>query len=269
MSNIPIIFNRDKVKNYRNRAAKNVHNYDFLLNEVASRLLESLYDLKSGYKNILNIGCGSSLLAEALIKNCETKLLVNQDISVEMAKRARQTSVVADEEKMPYAQNTFDLVVANLTLHTVNDLPGSLIQIRKMLTKEGVFRATIFGAETLTELRQVLLEVESEISGGTSPRVFPFSDVKTMGSLMQRVGFVEPVADFDNIKISYENVYELLADIRGCGEANSLIKSGKVLNKRIMARLDEVYKEKYPDGDGGIISTFNITNITGLAAFGV
>jgi ubiquinone/menaquinone biosynthesis C-methylase UbiE len=269
MNNIPIIFNRDKVKNYRNRAADNINNHDFLLREVGERMLESLDCIKGDFENILHIGCGSDYLLNILRDRTETKLLVSQDISFKMAKKINGLSVVADEEQMPYADESFDLVVANLVLHCVNDLPGTLIQIRKMLKKNGVFLATFYGVGTLTELYQVLLELETEISGGATPRIFPFSEVKTMGSLMQRVGFSEVVTDCDSMEVEYDDVFALIADLRGMGESNALTKGGKTLNRKVITRLGSFYTSKFSDGKEGFISTFNIINITGLASFGV
>ncbi len=268
MNNIPIIFDRDKVKKFRNRAAKNIEEYNFLINEVSSRILHSLDAISGEYENVLHIGCGSTSIIKHFEKQKGTKLIVSQDIAFNMVNKSNGVKVVADEEKIPYAEKSFDLIIANLVLHSVNDLPGALIQLRKVLKKKGVFFATIFGIDTLKELRQVFLELENEMIGGSSPRVFPFSDVKTMGSLMQRVGFSEPVADFDSIRVEYDSVYELMLDLKGVGDSNSLIKGGKTLNRRVLESLDSKYKEKFSDGAGGIVSTFNIINITGLAAFG-
>ncbi|PIR38067.1 MAG: SAM-dependent methyltransferase [Alphaproteobacteria bacterium CG11_big_fil_rev_8_21_14_0_20_39_49] len=269
MDNIPIIFDRDKVKKFRNRAAKNISDHDFLINEVSNRILQSLDAIRGGYENVLYIGYPCKIITEHFEKQKDTKLFVIQDIALNMAAKYGGIKVVADEEKIPYADKSFDLVIANLVMHNVNDLPGTLVQLRRVLKNDGVFFATIFGVDTLKELRNVFLELESEITGGGSPRIFPFTDVKTMGSLMHRAGFLEPVADFDNIRVEYDNAFELMCDIRGMGESNSLIKSGKTLNKRVLQYLNERYGEKFPDSGQGIVATFNIINITGLAAFGV
>ena len=269
MNNIPIIFNRNKVKKFRNRAAQNIEEHNFLIDEVSSRILQSLDAISDGYESVLHIGCASTRIVNHFERKKDTKLIVSQDISDKIIRKTNGIKVVADEEKIPYAEKSFDLVIANLVLHCVNDLPGALMQLRKTLKKDGVFFATIFGVDTLKELRQVFLELENEIKGGGAPRVYPFSDVKTIGSLMQRAGFSEPVADCDNIKVEHDNVYELMRDLKGMGESNSLIKGGKTLNRDVLRLLDAKYKEKCPDNDGGIISTFNVINITGLAAFGV
>lgn len=268
MNNIPIIFNRNKVKRFRDRAARISDNKNPLPQEVAIRMLESLDSMKGDYENILYIGCVDDTIIKHFNNMPTTKLFVSQDISYQMAKKVGGTLVVADEEKMPYSDASFDLVLANLTLHNVNDLPGALLQIRKLLRKDGVFMATIYGTDTLKELRQLLMELESDIAGGAAPRVFPYTDVKTMGALIQRAGFLQPVASVDEIKIAYDSVFDLIADLRSVGESNSLEKGCDILSRKIIQELDKQYQKRFADSEGSIISTFNIINITGLAAFG-
>jgi NADH dehydrogenase [ubiquinone] 1 alpha subcomplex assembly factor 5 len=262
MNKIPQIFNRKKVLLHRQRASGE---HDFLVNEVASRMLERLDDMSREFIAVLNIGAAGNI-SHLLAKKAGVKLLVNQDLSQAMLKNASGLKVLADEEKIPFAANSFDLVTSNLCLHLVNDLPGSLVQIRQLLKPDGLFIASMFGLDTLYELRQVMAEVEMESLSGMSPRIAPFTDVKTLGALAQRVGFALPVADGEVIQVSYTNVIELMHDLRGMGEASALVKSGRALTRDLIARIDGVYKDKFGDGEGGIIATFNIINITGLAA---
>ena len=129
-------------------------------------------------------------------------------------------SVVGDAEFLPFADQKFDLVFSNLDLHWVNDLPGSLVQIARALKSDGLFLGAIFGGDTLHELRDVLMSAELELTSGASPRVSPFAELRDAGGLLQRAGFALPVADADNITVTYDNIFRLMADLRGMGESN-------------------------------------------------
>ena len=113
--------------------------------------------------------------------------------------------VVADEEALPFRDGAFDLVVSALSLQFVNDLPGTLVQIRRALRPDGLFLAALLGGETLTELRQSFAAAESEIEGGVSPRVAPFADLRDLGALLQRAGFALPVTDSDRVTVRYDS----------------------------------------------------------------
>ena len=109
--------------------------------------------------------------------------------------------VIVDEEALPFAPASFDLVASNLVLSGVNDLPGALIQLRRALAPDGLLLASLIGGDTLTELRQALAEAETALSGGLSPRVAPFPDVRAAASLLQRAGFALPVADVERYTV--------------------------------------------------------------------
>jgi NADH dehydrogenase [ubiquinone] 1 alpha subcomplex assembly factor 5 len=263
MTNIPQIFNKKKIILHRNRAARNIQNHNFLLSEVASRLVERLNDMSRNFENILNIG--GSEVSHLLASKDDIKMLVNQDISINMVNMASGLKIVADSENIPFANGTFDLVTSNLSLHSANDLPGALVQILKLLKPDGLFVASLYGAETLHELRVAAAEAEMAEYAGMSPRIAPFADVKTLGHLTQRIGFELPVADSETIKVSYNNALELMHDLRGMGEANALFRQGRPIGKKLLHNINKIYTEKFGDGEGGIIATFDIVVITGIA----
>ena len=139
-----------------------------------------------------------------------------------MAARADAPAIAADEEFLPFAPGSFDLIVANLSLHWVNDLPGALIQLRMALAPDGMFLASLPALGTLAELRTALTEAELALTGGASPRVSPFPDLRDCASLLQRAGFALPVADAEDITLSYANPLALLHDLRAAGETNAV-----------------------------------------------
>jgi SAM-dependent methyltransferase len=129
-----------------------------------------------------------------------------------------RSTLVADEELLPFAPGSFDLVISDLSLHWVNDLPGCLL-VRQCLKPDGLFLASLFGTGTLQELRTALMEAELAETGGASPRVSPFADLRDAAGLLQRAGFALPVADVDTVTVTYGDFFALLRDLRGMGEA--------------------------------------------------
>ncbi len=268
MSDIEImtVFDRKLVRAHRDRAARAWQDFDFLHQEVAERLCDRLDDVVRDFPLALDLGCHGGEIAGVLQNHGKIGKLVQCDLSEGMVRRADQKqaiSLVADEEFLPFAPNTFDLIVSNLSLHWVNDLPGSLLQINRCLKPDGLFIGTMFGIESLRELRQCLSEAEMEIDGGLSPRVSPFADVRDAGMLLQRAGFTLPVVDADAIDVRYENPIKLLKDLKGMAENNKVLERRKTFTKRslIFSALQK-YIEEFQGDDGRVPATFQIMYMT-------
>src|SRR5712692_7596155 len=182
------------------------------------------------------------------------------------SKHARVPSVVADEEALPFRDASLDLVVSALALQFVNDLPGTLVQVRRALKPDGLFLAALAGGDTLTELRQAFAVAETEIDGGVSPRVSPFADVREMGALLQRAGFALPVADIDRIVVRYASPLALMHDLRRMGATNTLTERRRIpLRRATLKRMIEIYGERFADADGRVRASFEIVWLSGWA----
>ncbi len=171
-------------------------------------------------------------------------------------------AVAADEEFLPFAPESFDLAVASLSLHWVNDLPGALIQIRRALCPDGLFLASLPALGTLAELRAALSEAEAALSGGAAPRVSPFPDLRDCASLLQRAGFALPVADVEEVRLMYADPLALLRDLRAAGETNALTQRDRRIPPRALfpAALTAM-----PSQDGRIPATLRMAVMTGWA----
>ena len=179
---------------------------------------------------------------------------------------ARRGDLVADEELLPFKEHSFDAILSNLSLHWVNDLPGALAQIRSCLKPDGLFLASLFGTGTLQELRTALMEAELAETGGASPRVSPFADLRDAAGLLQRAGFALPVADADAVTVTYGDFFALLRDLRGMGETNILIDRLKRPTRRtVFARAAAIYQERFADAQGRLPATFQVLFLTGWA----
>jgi len=148
----------------------------------------------------------------------------------------------------------------------VNDLPGALIQLRRALKPDGLLLASLFGGDTLNELRLSLLEAEAELTGGAGARVAPFADLQDIAGLLQRAGFALPAADRDVVVVRYGEPMRLLADLRNMGETAALAERHPLaLSRRILARAFDIYRARFSDSDGRVRATFEILTATGWA----
>lgn len=174
-----------------------------------------------------------------------------------------------DEEEVGADEAAYDLVTSVLSLHWVNDLPGALIQIRRALKPDGLFLGCLFGAGTLAELRTSFLEAEAEIMGGAAPRISPLPGLQDMAGLMQRAGFALPVVDVEPVTVRYDDPFALMKDLKGMGEQAAFAANEKSprrpLSRRILARMAEIYAERFADPDGRLRATFNVVWLSGWA----
>ncbi len=281
---VPAIFDPRLVRAHRDRAAAGLDRHDFLYREIADRLADRLLDVTRRFPLALDLGCHAGEFGQVAGDRGGIEFLVHCDPSPAMAHRAGSAvhkdvagsavhkdyaagaAVAAEAAALPFAPGRFDLVVSNLSLHWVNDLPGALLQIRAALKPDGLFLAALPGGGTLGELRAVLTEAEVEITGGASPRIAPFIDPRDAGALLQRAGFGLPVVDTDTITVRYENAMRLMADLRGMGESNALAGMRRGFTRRdVLLRAAELYRSRYSGPDGRVTASFQIVYLTGWA----
>lgn len=241
----PILFDQAAHERNRARARKLDKRHTFLHAEIADRLFERLQEVNRDFPERVDLGAAfSRYLPPAEQGKYGMLEIQSTDISA--------TS--------PHA----DLIVSNLCMHWVNDLPGLLLQIRNLLRPDGLFTASLFGGQTLHELRHALLTAEAEVTGGANARVIPFADVKDLGSLLQRAGFALPVTDVDTLTLTYAHPINLMQELRGMGETNALMgRSRKFLRREVLMRACEIYSEQFGLADGRIPATFEIMYMTG------
>lgn len=257
------IFDRSALRRHRDRAAARLADHDFLFRETADRLADRLLDITRRFPRALDLGCHGGEMRDALAGRGGIETLVQADLSPAMARRAGGLAVVADEEVLPFADASLDLVVSNLSLHWVNDLPGCLAQIRRALKPDGLLLATLLGGDTLIELRRAWMEAELAEEGGVSPRVAPFADVRDLGGLLQRAGFALPVVDSEVVTVSYADPMRLMADLRGMGETNAVAARRKGFTRRAtLLQAINAYERLYRQADGRLPATFQLITLT-------
>jgi SAM-dependent methyltransferase len=276
------VFDRRLVRRHRDRAAARISAHDFLLREVADRLCDRLSDVQRRFPVALDLGCHAGTVAAMLRGRGAIETLVQCDLSPAMSAKARAVragdggppaagspacvlTLAADEEMLPFAPGCFDLVLSCLSLHWVNDLPGTLVQIRRSLKPDGLLLAALLGGETLWELRAAWTEAELAEESGAGVHVSPFADVRDAGGLLQRAGFALPVADTERIAVQYADAAALMRDLRGMGETNAaLARRSSFTRRATLARMATFYDTLFAD-DGRVPATFEVVYLTAWA----
>ena len=254
----PRIFDRQTYAQRRSRAESS-NAESFLVEQAATTLIERFHAITRRFRRGLDLGSRRQSFAQLAP-------LADRWVCSALATTNAAADVVADEEFLPFAPASFDLITSVLSLHAVNDLPGALIQIRKTLAPGGLFMAALFGGATLNELRRAFAQGESETTGGISPRVAPFADVRDLGGLLQRAGFSLPVADVERQTVRYREFFTLARDLREVGETNVLAaRAVKPLRRDTLANVLANYTRNDAAPDGRLNATFDVVYLTGWA----
>jgi SAM-dependent methyltransferase len=264
----PRLFDRALLQLRRNRSAGNIHDYHFLAKRCFDDICDRVESVTRDFDRTLILGGGPGLTSMMSERHVVSKLdwIAQSDLSPAVATRLTASPLCLDEERLPIADESIDLVLAPLSLHWTNDLPGALVQINRALKPDGFFAAALFGGSTLTELRQSIMAAETELTEGVNARVSPFAGPVDMAQLLQRAGFTLPVSDVDRITVRYDNLFALMADIRGMGETSVLAgRPRKPATRGLFIRAAEIYAERFSDPDGRIRATFEIVHAAGWA----
>ena len=263
-----IVFDQTLIEARRRRALRQGDPKAQFLLEIAGReLAERLSVVERHFDTAVELHGYTGLTAKFIAETGKVSKMLRVETDAAFAGNQTEADfVTASLENVPVAPGSVNLVVSPLSLHLTNDTPGVFIQVRRALKPDGLFFAAIPGSGTLQELREVLLATESELTGGASPRVVPFADVRDIGALLQRAGFTLPVADTETYTVRYASLFALLKDLRAMGMTNPLIaRSKKPLTRSFFLRAAEIYAERFADADGRIRATFSFIYISGWA----
>jgi SAM-dependent methyltransferase len=267
------LFDRSLIE-ARLRRARRIGPATFLIDRVTEDFADRLATVLRHFECAVDLGTPTPALRAALTGNGGIGTMVAASpafdgadmVSLRGVVDTVPLRVVADLEALPFAAGSLDLVVSAFALQTVDDLPGVLIQIRRALKPDGLFLAALLGGDTLAELRESFAVAESELTGGVSPRVAPFADLRDLGALLQRAGFALPVTDVDRVVVRYASPLALMADLRRMGATNPLVERRRIpLRRAVLARMLEVYADRFGDPDGKVRASFDIVWLSGWA----
>ena len=259
-----VIFDRRLLTQRRERVCADAGRHDFLLARACEDICDRLSMVQRRFEKAAVLGAHHGLLGRCVRTLPNVGCAVETDSAPGMLRQCDGPRVLADEELLPFADGSLDLVISALSLQFVNDLPGVLAQVRRVLKADGLFLAAMLGGTTLAELREAFLVAESEVEGGASPRVAPLLDVREGGALLQRAGFALPVADCDTVGVTYATALDLMRDVKGMGASNMLLARRRApLRRSTLLRAMEVYSERFGAADGRVRATFEIITLTG------
>lgn len=253
------IFDRTLLRKNRARCVKDFSEFNFLYNEVANKIIENLSFLKRDFDMALEIGARDGYLSNSLKESGKVKNIFRTEIC-----EFDKGNIIADDEFLPFKNNSFDLIISSLNFHHINQIPQFLVQVKNLLKEDGIFIASFFGEENLSQLAHVIYESENELYNGISPRMAPTIEVKTAAHLLQKAGFVNPISDFEKIEVDYANPLNLLRDLKMMGQGNIVKKrSRKFFTRGFLDKILHKYLEKYPNDQGGVKATFEVVTATG------
>jgi SAM-dependent methyltransferase len=252
------IFDRELLRARRARAMT-LGPSTFLIDHVTGEFSDRLATVLRHFEVAVDLGTPTDGLRRALAASAKVGTIITVG-----RWEGGPLAVAADEEVLPFRDSSLDFVGSLLALQFANDLPGTLVQIRRALKPDGLLLAAIVGGNTLTELRQAFAAAEAEIEHGVSPRVIPFADVRDMGALLQRAGFTLPVTDVDRLTVRYASPISLLHDLRRMGATNPMLeRRRRPLARTTLIRMMQIYGERFADGDGRVRATFEIVWLSG------
>ena len=242
--------------------------YHYLRDEVAYRVVDRMRDVSRSFELGLDLGCGHGHIVQH-IDQYDMQQLVQCDLAekVILTSHVHQTipttRLHVDEEFLPFKDNVFDVVLSSLSLHWVNDLPGSLQQICEVLKEDGCFIGSMFATDTLYELRSSFLLAEQDREGGMGQHISPFTSMQDMGGLLTQSGFNLTTIDIDDIVVNYPTMFELMKDLRRMGENNAVRRRRSYIPRETLIAAAAIYKTLYGNEDGSIPATFRILSVIG------
>ena len=257
------IFDLDLLSRHRTRIAASATSHDFLLQHVADDLAERLSIVRRAFPTALDLGAHHGLLGRRLAATPGIETMISLEPCDLLLALCDPPRMQASLEALPLAPASLDLIVSALSLQFVNDLPGTLLQVRRALRPDGLFLGALLGGETLTELRQAWLIAETQITGGASPRVAPSVDVRELGSLVQRAGFSLPVVDAHKLTVTYASPLTLMQELKAMGASNMLTDRRRLpVTRTLLMRAATIYSDRFALSDGRVPATFEILTIT-------
>ena len=273
---VPLLFDQQLIGQHRQRASRDYADFAFLKDAAAARLADRLELIRRDFNLCLDLGAHDGRLAQHFAQDSGQDLsgsvkighMIQADPAVGFALAAANygSGIVHALDQLPYKAESFDAVFSCLSMHWVDDLPGLMMQARRLLKPDGLLLMSLLGGKSLIELRQVLAEAEQDITGGLSPRCAPMADIRDIGGLLGRAGLALPVADSDRLTVHYPHMFKLMADLRGMGEQNALLARLKTPTRRdVFYRAAEIYQQRFGQADGQIPASFEIVTVTGWA----
>jgi len=259
----------------RDRAALRTdsHEYDYLRDEIAVRLVDRLYDInRSHFPVTVDIGANTGNIYKALVKTQlieKIQTLHMIDSSKHMLYRdynewkqytspttnnnhntSSSLSIIPhvqslESQLLPLSDQSVDLVLSSCSLHWINDLPKVLSEIKRILKPDGIFLGAMLGGDTLSELKDSFYKADMKLYGGISPHISPMVGIADAGNLLSNAGFGIPTVDTDIFTIEYPTPYSLYHHLQRMGENNASLSTRSGIHKSLFRLTADIYATTY------------------------
>ncbi len=204
------------------RAAAAFDDHDFVHRHTADELFDRLSPLVVDADAVVDLGCATGGATAALRKRFRGATIVGVDASGAMLERyrrrgsilSRARAVQADAGSLPFADDSVDVVFANLLLPWAGDPAAICREASRILREDGLFAFSTLGPDTFAELAAAW--------GDNEPHVHPFLDMHDIGDALVRAGLRDPVLDVDRLDITYRSAADLFRDLTATGSRNCL-----------------------------------------------
>lgn len=222
-----------------------------LQREIGNRLFERLDLIRITPKSILDLGSGTGYFTRFLEKRYPKASIYGVDNALGMSRFARTKTPWFTRERfitgtmtsLPFADQTFDFIFSNLTLHWSVDLKLTFEEIHRVLKPGGFFIFSAMGIDTLKELRDSWRKVDDYSHVNT------FLDMHDVGDLLLHTGWQDPVMDMEYLTMQYGDLGKLMTDLRMLGVHNHFANKRKTLTgKNRFKQMVEAYEQYRVEG---------------------
>lgn len=255
----PFELDKAHVRSSFERAAQDYDRVAVLQREVGDRLLERLDLLRIEPACVVDLGTGTGYIARALLKRYAGARVFALDIAQAMLQQARSQSawwrkprwVCGDIERLPFRDQSVDLLLSNLTLQWCNGVQAAFAEFQRVLKPGAPLLFTSFGPDTLHELRS------SWAAADNYSHVNRFLDMHDIGDALLQAGLSEPVLDMECITLTYADVQGLVRDLKMLGAHNLTYARARGLTGRGRWQTMATHYESYRQA-GRLPATYEV-----------
>lgn len=186
---------------------------------------------------VLELGCGTGELWKSNLDSIDKiEQLIITDFSSDMVEKTK--SVIGNRDNVEYKimdiQNisfeneTFDIVIANMLLHHVDDIDKALDEVNRVLKKGGIFYCATFGENGVVDYLASLFK--NEINRELENKTFTLQNGKNY--LIRYFNNVEKLIYDDELQVTnIDDLVQYIQSLRGISEIGSLDET--IIRKRL------------------------------------